>query len=118
MITLHLHDETHISLQSDFRHKDAIKALGPWPDIQWHPELRRWLVDVRLLGALYDALGGQIAPASPEFWMTLPLPKPLPKARARRRTTRQIMQQRREEQAAAAQWGEAIVELMHKEAGK
>ncbi len=106
MITLHLHDETHISLQSDFRHKDAIKALAGYPDVQWNGEAKAWLIDVGLLDKLYTYLGDSIAPASPAFWCECPLPT---QATYRRRTKAQIMAEKRINKEAAGVVGSAIV---------
>jgi len=112
MITLTLFDDTHIALRNSYQHKDAIKALAPRPDVQWSAEARAWLVHVGLLGKLYEALGAYIAPASPSFWLACPLPTPIVAHKARR-TTRQIMAEKRQQQAAAGQFGRALVELMH-----
>lgn len=116
MITPHLHNETHIALESDYRHKEPIKALATYPDVRWCKERRMWLLDVDLLQKLYFFMGDDIAPASADFWMECPLPKPRNKQAApRRRTKRQYMAQKRQEQEAAGRFGTAIVELMHKE---
>ena len=110
MITLALHSETHIALRNSYQHKDAIKALASYPDIQWGADAKAWLLDVGLLGKLYETLGAYIAPASPSFWMQCPLPTPIV-AQPRRRTKREIMQQKRQDAEAAGKFGRAIVEM-------
>ena len=35
MITLSLHDETHIALRNCYAERDAIKALAGPPDVRW-----------------------------------------------------------------------------------
>jgi hypothetical protein len=107
MITLALHNETHIALRNSYQHKDAIKALASYPDVQWSGDVKAWLIDVGLLDKLYDTLGDSIAPASPAFWCECPLPT---QATYRRRTKQQIMAQKRIKQQAAAQVGGAIIE--------
>jgi hypothetical protein len=86
--------------------------LRPYPDVQWGPEAKAWLLDVGLLNKLYETLGDSIAPASPSFWMQCPLPTPIV-AQPRRRTKREIMIEKRQEQEAAGKFGRAIVDLMH-----
>ena len=115
MITLALHNETHIALRNSYQHKDAIKALASYPDVQWGAEAKAWLLDVGLLDKLYETLGDSIAPASPAFWLACPLPTPIVAHKARR-TTRQIMIEKRQQQAAAGRFGRAVVALMHEEA--
>ena len=112
MITLALHNETHIALRNSYQHKDAIKALASYPDVQWGAEAKAWLIDVALLFKLYETLGAYIAPASPSFWMQCPLPTPIVAHKARR-TKQQIMIEKRQQQEAAGKFGRAIVELMH-----
>ena len=112
MITLALHSETHIALRNSYQHKDAIKALASYPDIQWGADVKAWLLDVGLLHKLYETLGDSIAPASPSFWLACPLPTPIVAHKARR-TTRQIMAEKRQQQAAAGRFGRALVDLMH-----
>lgn len=100
MITLHLQDKHYIALQSDYAHKDAIKALGEYPDRKWDGERRMWLLHLGLWPALVAALGLYLQ-GSPEFWMGFPETKqPNPKRR-RRRTY--------EERAQAAEVGRAVV---------
>ncbi len=110
MITLALHSDTHIALRNSYQHKDAIKSLASYPDVQWGPEAKAWLLDVALLPKLYETLGDSIAPASPSFWLACPLPTPIVAHKARR-TTRQIMAEKRQQQAAASKWGTAILEM-------
>ncbi len=110
MITLALHSETHIALRNSYQHKDAIKALASYPDVQWGAEAKAWLIDVALLFKLYETLGAYIAPASPSFWMQCPLPTPIV-VQPRRRTKREIMQQKRQDAEAAGKFGRAIVEM-------
>ena len=107
MITLTLFDETHIALRNAWPHKDAIKALAPYPDVQWNGEAKAWLIDVGLLDKLFTYLGDSIAPASVAFWCECPLPT---QATYRRRTKAQIMAQKRIKQQAAAEVGSAIAE--------
>ena len=110
MITLALHSETHIALRNSYQHKDAIKALASYPDVQWSADAGAWLLDVGLLPKLYETLGAYIAPASPSFWMQCPLPTPIVAHKARR-TTRQIMAEKRINKEAASKWGTAILEM-------
>ena len=110
MITLALFDDTHIALRNAWPHKDAIKSLAAYPDVQWNGEAKAWLIDVGLLNKLYETLGAYIAPASPSFWMQCPLPTPIV-AQPRRRTKREIMQQKRQDAEAAGKFGRAIVEM-------
>ncbi len=110
MITLALHSDTHIALRNSYQHKDAIKSLASYPDVQWGPEAKAWLLDVALLPKLYETLGDSIAPASPSFWLACPLPTPIV-AQPRRRTKREIMQQKRQDAEAAGKFGRAIVEM-------
>jgi hypothetical protein len=70
------------------RHKDAIKALASYPDMQWGADAKAWLLDVGLLNKLYETLGDSIAPASPSFWMQCPLPTPIVAHKARRTNAR------------------------------
>ena len=110
MITLTLFDDTHIALRNAWPHKDAIKQLAAYPDVQWNGEAKAWLLDVGLLNKLYETLGAYIAPASPSFWMQCPLPTPIV-VQPRRRTKREIMQQKRQDAEAAGKFGRAIVEM-------
>ena len=112
MITLALFDDTHIALRNAWPHKDAIKQLAAYPDVQWNGEAKAWLIDVGLLDKLYTYLGDSIAPASPAFWCECPLPT---QATHRRRTKQQIMAQKRKAQDAASHLGKLIVELKHEE---
>jgi len=116
MITLHLHDSTYIALESDYRHKDAIKELAGYPDVKWHAESRRWLVHALLLEKVIRTLGAEIAPASVDFWLGYPIPE-LGQPQKRRRTKQQIMAEKREKRAAAGVVGRVIVEAMHGEVG-
>ena len=45
MITLSHHDARYIALAGAYQHKDAIKALADYPDVQWHKESGAWLVE-------------------------------------------------------------------------
>ena len=108
MITLTLHSDTHIALRNSYQHKDAIKALASYPDVQWGAEAKAWLIDVALLFKLYETLGDSIAPASPSFWMQCPLPTPIVAHKARR-TKQQIMIEKRINKEAASVVGSAIV---------
>ena len=110
MITLALHSETHIALRNAYEFRTQIKALASYPDVQWSADAKAWLIDVGLMEKLYETLGDSIAPASPSFWMQCPLAQPLQVAK-RRRTTREIMIEKRQQQEAASKWGTAIVEM-------
>jgi len=110
MITLALHDQTHIALRNAYEWRKEIAALATRPDVYWDSSARAWLVHVALLDKLYFCLGDVIAPASADFWCECPLYTPAP-PKPVRRTTRQIMADKRQEQAAAAKWGAAIVEM-------
>jgi len=110
MITLALHSETHIALRNAYEFRTQIKALASYPDVQWSADAKAWLIDVGLMENLYETLGDSIAPASPSFWMQCPLAQPLQVAK-RRRTTREIMIEKRQQQEAASKWGTAIVEM-------
>ena len=110
MITLALHSETHIALRNAYDFRTQIKALASYPDVQWSADAGAWLIDVALLFKLYETLGAYIAPASPSFWMQCPLAQPLQVAK-RRRTTRQIMAEKRINKEAASKWGTAILEM-------
>ena len=109
MITLYPYDKHYIALQSDYAHKDAIKALGEYPDRKWDAERRMWLLHIGLWAALVRALGPHLQ-GSPEFWMGFPEAKQSKPKRQRRRT----YQERAEEREMAAVVGQAIVE--HKDA--
>ena len=108
MITLALYNETHIALRNAYDFRTQIKALAPYPDVQWSADAGAWLMHVALLGKLYETLGAYIAPASPSFWMQCPLPTPIVAHKARR-TTRQIMAEKRINKEAASVVGSAIV---------
>ena len=110
MITLALHSETHIALRNAYEFKAQIKAMAPYPDVQWSADAGAWLLHVALLCKLYETLGAYIAPASPSFWMQCPLPTPIV-VQPRRRTKREIMQQKRQDAEAAGKFGRAIVEM-------
>ena len=118
MITLSLHDETHIALRNCYAERDAIKALAGPPDVRWCAEARAWLVHVALLGKLYEHLGHAIAPASPSFWLACPLPPEPSPVQPRRRTKQEIMAQKKQDAEAAGRFGTAIVGLMHEEPQK
>lgn len=110
MITLALHSETHIALRNAYEFKAQIKAMAPYPDVQWSADAGAWLLHVALLGKLYETLGAYIAPASPSFWMQCPLPAPIV-VQPRRRTKREIMIEKRINKEAASKWGTAILEM-------
>ncbi len=110
MITLALHSETHIALRNAYEFKAQIKAMAPYPDVQWSADAGAWLIDVGLLDKLYETLGAYIAPAAPVFWMQCPLPTPIV-VQPRRRTKREIMIEKRQQQEAAGKFGRAIVEM-------
>lgn len=89
MISLLLYDEKYIALASDFRHKDAIKALAPYPDVKWSATDKLWLVDAELLPAVLHYLAGDLAPLTLDFIFGYPIPQPRPPAkRAPRRRNR------------------------------
>ena len=108
MITLALHSDTHIALRNAYEFKAQIKAMAPYPDVQWSADAGAWLLDVGLLNKLYETLGAYIAPASPSFWMQCPLPTPIVAHKARR-TKQQIMIEKRINKEAASVVGSAIV---------
>jgi len=110
MITLALHDQTHIALRNAYEWRKEIAALATRPDVRFDADARAWLVHVALLDKLYFCLGDAIAPASPDFWLDCPL-WDAPAAKPARRSKAQIMADKRQEQAAAAKWGAAIVEM-------
>ena len=114
MITLALHSDTHIALRGSFDYRAEIKALAPPPDVRWCAEAKAWLLHVALLDKLFFYLGDSVAPASVDFWCTCPLPVAAQPVR-KRRTTQQVMAEKRSEQAAAAKFGSAFVDAMHKE---
>ena len=117
MITLALFNETHIALHGAYEYRAEIKALAPPPDVRWCAEAKAWLLHVALLEKLYFYLGDAIAPASVDFWCECPLPVAAQPVR-KRRTTQAIMAEKRSEQAAAAKFGAAFVDAMHKEQSK
>ena len=110
MILIEHHDARYLAVHAEYRHKDAIKLLADYPDVCWSPEARCWLVDNRLWDELVLALGPWIAPLPVEFWMTFTPYEP-PPTTPRRRSTREIMAEKQVEHAAAAKWGQAIVEM-------
>ena len=113
MITLSHHDARYIALAGAYQHKDAIKALADYPDVQWHKESGAWLVDNRLWDELAQMLGPWLAPASVSFWMEFtPYERP---PVLRRKTNQEILIEKKREQAAAGRFGRAVVGLMHEE---
>ena len=114
MITLALHDQTHIALRNAYEWRKEIAALATRPDVRFDADARAWLVHVALLDKLYFCLGDVIAPASADFWLDCPLYTPAP-PKPVRRTKAQIMAEKRKEQAAAGRFGRVIVEAMHRE---
>ena len=116
MITLSLHDETHIALRNTYPWRTQIKALAGYPDVRWCAEANAWLLHVALMDKLYFFLGDAIAPASPSFWMACPLPPEPEPVRVRRRTKQEIMAQKKQDAQAAGRFGAAVVKLMHGEA--
>lgn len=73
MITVTRHDATTLALRSDYAHKDAIKALAPYPAVRWDKESKAWLLDARMWEALVYHLGAELAPLSVELLFSLPL---------------------------------------------
>ena len=111
MITISHFDARYIALRNCYEHRDAIKLLADYPDVQWHKATGAWLVDNRLFDQLAEVLGPWLAPATVSFWMEFtPYEPPV-----RRRTKREILVEKKREQAAAGRFGRAIVELAHKE---
>lgn len=97
MITVTRHDDDkYLSLRAEYRHKDAIKSLAPYPTVKWHPDTRTWLVDARMIDAIIHHLGGELAPLSVELVMTMPVvgkdSKPQPKRRPSAWKTRQAIE--------------------------
>lgn len=107
MIILARHDDRYVALHNCFAYRERIKELGDYPNVRWDAELKCWLLDLRLLPALYSELGAVIAPMPADFWLDLPMPRVV-KARKRRRKS---YLERAEEQAKAAAVGRAIVEM-------
>jgi hypothetical protein len=114
MIQLSHHDARYIALHGAYQHKDAIKALADYPDVQWHKESGAWLVDNRLWPEIAEMLGPWLASASVSFWMDFTVYEP--PAKQQRRTKQQIMAQKAKDKQAAGRVGRAVVEMMHKEA--
>jgi hypothetical protein len=112
MITLSHHDARYLALRNCYAHKDAIKMLADYPDVRWHKASGAWLVDNRLYDALADVLGKWLC-AMPDFWLEFEEYVP-PPGQPRRKSRRQYMAQKREEQAAAGRFGRVIVEMGHK----
>lgn len=104
MITLAYHDERYVALLNCYAYKEHIKALGSYPDVRWDAAEKCWLLDLWLLPHLYEALPDVIAPMPAEFWLALPLPRPVEVRKARRRR-RSSWQERQEEKVKAAQAG-------------
>lgn len=73
MITVTRHDDVYLSLHAEYRHKDTIKSLAPYPAVKWNPDTRCWLVDARMIDAIIHHLGGELAPLSVELVMTMPV---------------------------------------------
>lgn len=113
MIELRHHDPQYIALRNCYQHRAAIKALGDYPDVQWHPATQAWLVDNRLWDDLVAVLGKWFGPAPVSFWMEF-TPYTPPASTPRRRSKRQIMTQKRIEQQAASRYGQAYVDQMHR----
>lgn len=108
MLTLAPYTATHVALLGTYPYRDRLKALDLYPDLRFDSDERCWLLDLRTLPMLYSALGDAIAPMSPEFWLTLPVPgesnRPNPKRRRR-----QTYQERQEERERAGEVGRAVV---------
>jgi hypothetical protein len=109
MIHLTHHDARYLALRNCYAHKDAIKMLADYPDVRWDKASGAWLVDNRLYDALADVLGKWLC-AAPDFWCDFHTYEP-PPAQPRRKSRRQYMAQKREEQAAAGRFGRVIVEM-------
>jgi len=110
MLTLARYTATHVALLGTYPYRERLKALGLYPDLRFDSDERCWLLDLRTLPMLYSALGDAIAPMSPEFWLTLPLPTPGPVRKARRRRAR-TYQERAIEQRQAHEAGRIVVGL-------
>lgn len=111
MITIHLHDKRYIALQNDFRHKDDIKSLAPYPEVKWDADRRMWLVDGSLMWKLISYLGEYIAPLSLDVIFEYPIPKPTEPGKKRRRTKREVMAQKAEEKEQVRKYGKAVLEF-------
>lgn len=64
-----------ITVRSEYKHRDAIKALAAWPDVKWLPERKVWSIDARLYDKLAGACGADFAPLTMEFLAALPPPE-------------------------------------------
>jgi hypothetical protein len=116
-ITLHLHDDTYIALSGAYEHKEAIKALGAYPDVQWHPSTGRWLLHAGLLDKLLDQMARYIMPPSVDFWLGYPLDPPVVARKPRKPTQRELMAKRALEKKAARHWGKQFVNAIREKEG-
>lgn len=84
MIAITRRDQQYLALWSDYKHKNAIKAIAPYPAVRWDPEIRCWLVDDRMIDAVIYYLGEYLEPLSVNLVMSLPVVQMTPrKARNR-----------------------------------
>ena len=105
MITISHHDARYIAIEGAYSHKDAIKALAPYPDVQWSAEAHVWLVRNEMWEHVVRALGPYIAPLPVDFFMEYPDAAPVVVAPRRTDETtgdgRQAQGQRRRQ----GKWG-------------
>ena len=102
MLHLTRHDAKYIAVQAEYRHKDTIKALAPWPDVRWDADSKSWLIRVELYDKLAETLGADFAPLEYDMLAQIPVATPLrgpqsasDMARARDKRTRKAKYGRR-----------------------
>lgn len=64
-----------IEVQAPFQHREAIKALGAYPDVKWNAERKVWSIDARLYDKLARSMGQEFAPLTYDFFCGLPAPE-------------------------------------------
>ncbi len=114
MIQLLLHDETFIALANAFEHKDIIKLLADYPEVQWHAASKHWLIHVGLLDKLIAHLGEHLE-ASVDFWLGYPIIQPsTPKAAKVSWQAAQKEKQKKEYEDLkhAQRWGKQLAEVI------
>lgn len=109
MLELTYHNAKYMGTRNAFPYKDALKQIAPWPDVLFDGELRVWLVDWRCFDKLAEVLGSELCGA-PNFWLHFPDVMPTT-THTRRRSKREIMAQKAQDNAAAGKWGNAIVAM-------
>lgn len=85
MIAITRYDEQHLALRSDYRHREAIKAIAPYPAVRWEPESRCWLVDARMIDSIIYHCGNELAPLPVDLVMTMPVVQMTPRKIRNRR---------------------------------